>query len=260
MTAGEQDGWEPRDRVPECLPWNRARTLSEEHAMDRAQRGRKAFTIPELLVVFFLFLIVLAMMMQLFVPSLALFRIQNARSEVQQAPLVCTRWLQAHLANSMLDTLTVLYSPAAISFVAINEADPYDASTGSPKLEKRFVVLWHDKSAGMIKYREWPPVPPRSPGSVDPAGYQFDFSRKPLSLTAQDLGTIINEAGTDYHVLARNVEKFTVDDADGDATAIINPPLRFSVLCSAPSRARGTGQEDEKSAMSMQVTPRTLRW
>jgi len=205
--------------------------------------------------------VVMSLGMQLMLPSLAMFRVQNARSEAQQGAIIATHWINHSILNSIIDSVTVGTSPVSISFCGINEADPYDTSTGKPKPEARFTILWHDAAERKLKVRQWPPAPPPPPAPPEFTDYLLGTAENPLALTAADLRTICTSSYTGYRVLARNVESFSIDDEDGSATDIISPPLRFSIVCASWAGARGQeDRQEERFSMTTQVYPRITRW
>ncbi|MHC9542476.1 MAG: hypothetical protein AB9903_23460 [Vulcanimicrobiota bacterium] len=227
----------------------------------RREHSWKGMTLPEIIVAAFLMAVVISLGMQLMLPSLALFRVQNARSEAQQGAIIATHWINHALLNSIIDSVTVGTNPVSISFCAVNEADPYDTSTGKPKPAPRFTILWHDAAERKLKVREWPPGPPPPPVPPEFTDYPFGTSENPLALSAADLRTICTSSYTGYRVLARNVESFAIDDEDGNATDIISPPLRFSIVCASWAGARGEeDRQEERFSMTTQVYPRITRW
>jgi len=225
------------------------------------KRAASGLSLPEILIVMFLLGVVFSLGIQLMLPSLSLFRVQNARSEVQQSAIVATHWINYALLNSIIDSLTVGKDPVSISFCAINEEDPYDTSTGRPKPAPRFSLIWFDAGERKLKTREWPPAPPPPPEPPGLGDYPLGTSENPVALSGADLKTICDTPYSGYRVIARNVESFAIDDEDGDATDIINPPLRFTIVCASRSGARGEADKDEERfSMTMQVYPRIRRW
>lgn len=211
----------------------------------------------------FLIGIVFFLIAQLMIPSVMLFRIQNARSDVQQGGLIFTNWINKAIQNSMIDTFTVAEKPVSISFIEMNETDPYNSTTGDPKLMERFTILWFDEAERKIKYRYWPPAPPPPPLPLEPSLYPFATSEKPLSLSPADLKTICTTPYDRVTILTKNVEYFKIDDDSGNATDVIHPPLRFTIICSAQSGTRrnlNEKEKEEKFCITTQVYPRTNRW
>lgn len=239
-----------------------------DYSKKRPDRSRlyykiSGFTVPEVLTVAFLIGIVFFLVAQLMVPSVMLFRIQSARSDVQQGGLIFVSWINKAISNSMLDTVTVNTKPVSISFIEMNETDPYDTASGKPKLMNRFTILWFDEKERKVKYRYWPPAPPPPPSAPVPATYPFATSEDPLALNSQDLTAICNTYYSQTKILAKNVEYLKIDDDDGDATTVIHPPLRFTIVCSAQSGTRrniNQNEKEEKFCITTQVYPRTNRW
>jgi hypothetical protein len=223
---------------------------------------RLGFTMAELMVVAFLLIVVFAMVAQLLFPSLMLFRVQNARSEVQQSAIVSVHWINHALQNTLIESITVGSNPTSISFLEVNEADPYDTTLGRPKTLPRFVILWHDQDEKKIKAREWPPGPPPPPTSPSPDDYPFATSFVPLCLKPEDLRVISLATTHGYRVIAKNVESFIIaDNVNDPASGSLYPPLRFSIVCASFSRARGGREaQEERFSMTTQVYPRTTRW
>lgn len=235
--------------------------------MRRAAQGRArpGFTLAEFLVVAFLAGVVLFLLAQLLVPSAILFRMQTAKADVHQGGLVFTYWVQRHLSNSALETVTIapwprvdtptVDGPAAISFREVDENDPYDGVSGAPKMQRKFRVLYFDVPSRRIVVREWPPTPPT-------LAFDFDAADGRPSLSPQDLVQICGSLSQSDRVLVKNVESLVITDDDNDATHL-TPPLSLTVTCAEEGRDQRSATDDknvEHFKMTARVTPRNTRW
>ena len=229
------------------------------------QRRTVGFTLAEMLVVAFLAGVVLFLLAQLLVPSAILFRMQTAKADVHQGGLVFTYWVQRHLSNSALDTVTItpwpkvegatVPGPPAISFREVLESDPYDAVTGAAKFQARFRVLYFDEPGHRIVVREWPPTPPN-------LTFDFEVTNPRMALSPPDLSQICGSLSDTDRVLVKNVESLVITDADDDLTHL-TPPLSLTVTCAEEGRDQRSAADDkhvEHFKMTARVTPRNTRW
>lgn len=228
-------------------------------------RRRGGFTLAEILVVAFLGAIVLFLLGQLLVPSAILFRMQTAKADVHQGALVFTYWVDRHLSNSALETVTIVPWPKpvdplvasspAISFREISESDPYDGVTGVAKMLPEFRILWFDEPNHRVVIKRWPPDPPT---------LTFDFTTPGAipCLSPEDLAQICNGENGSERVLVKNVESLVITDDDGDLTQL-TPPLRLTITCAETGRDQRAVQDEkatERFTMTARVTPRNVRW
>lgn len=205
---------------------------------------RRGFTVPEILVAAFLGLVVLGMMAQILVPSMLMFRVQSARSDVQQAPLAVVHCLSRALLNTQVESITVLSAPTAVCWREVDEDAPFDISSGRPRLRPAFSVLYHEPSTKLVWIKRWPPDPPSLPVT-------FAGDDPPL-LSADRLRSVVGARNGTERVLARNVTALTVAGDDPGASLLVLP-LRVSVTCVAPDR-------DDKLTLTARVSPRSVRW
>jgi len=140
--------------------------------------------------------------------------------------------------------------------MTVREDDPYDTTSGVPKLDEKFVVLYYDSDGRRVITKEWPPKPP------DLNGYNFASLDEPLCLSVGDLQSICNNKNGTERVLVKNVKKLEITDEDGDTT-MLTPPLKLAITCSAPSRGgerAQNGEQEEEFSTTVSVFPRNVRW
>lgn len=216
---------------------------------------KRGFTLTELLVVMFLSIIVLFLVGQLVIPSLLLFNMESAATEAQQGTFILMGRLRQDLLNTEVDTVTISQDPVAISFQEVEEAIPFDSTTGLPNLENRFTVYYWNQADQVVYRRTWPPNPPD-------LGSAYDFSNptRPLRLTPDHLRTITEQPNDRLRVIARNVSEFVVEDDDADPT-LLHPPFRVKVTCTVNNNRAGQGDAKvETATLETKIMPRNVRW
>lgn len=227
--------------------------------------GRRGFSLAEMLTVALLAGVVLFLLAQLLVPSAVLFHMQTAKADVHQGQLVFSYWVNRHLANTLLETVTVtpwpkasvatVGGPAAIAFREVNEDAPYDVTSGVPNLHERFRILYLDELEHRVVVREWPPTPPN-------LSFDFDLSSHQRALSAEQLSQICAASSETDRVLVRNVESLSITDDDGDLT-FFTPPLSLTLTCAEQGRDQRAVIDEkatERVTIAVRVTPRNVRW
>lgn len=212
-------------------------------------RGGRGFTLPELLVVGFLGGVVLFLIAQLLVPSLLLFRLESARTEVQQSTLILVQRLQRQLMNAPLESVTLVAEPPAVAFQEIPEQDAFDVSTGRPRMSSHYVLYWYDAKSRRVWSKQWPPQPPAIPD------YDFSEPFEPLPLKEGHVKAILLQTNGTERVVAREVDSVQFTDDDGDPE-IMHPPLVVTVTCSAET----SSDRKETYTMTTRILCRNGRW
>ena len=217
---------------------------------------KRAFSLPEVLVVMFLSGTVLSMIAALLLPSLWMWRVESARGEAQQGVMMVTSRLHRMLMNSQLETVTIAPDHAAIGFQEIVEnGAPFDATTGMPIMQDRFRVFFLDAAQKRVVTKTWGPTQP--PPNL--AGYDFSkTATNPQRLSVADLQQICATQNGTEQVLARNVSIFNVTDSDGNPQ-ILDPPISCHVECKIETSQQGT-IDSQTCRMDMSANPRNMRW
>ncbi|MEW6277036.1 MAG: prepilin-type N-terminal cleavage/methylation domain-containing protein [Candidatus Eremiobacterota bacterium] len=213
---------------------------------------RRAFTLVEMLTVAALIGVVLYLVGQLLVPSALLFKVGWASSEVQQTATAFSHRVHRQLLNTQLETVTIGPNRDSIAFMEEDPSNPFDPSTGAPRVTDHFTVYYYDATARTVVSRRWPPAPPTL------TGYDFTLS-KPPRLTLADLQAVCTERGSSDRVVARNVESLVFTDEDDDPVAYLNPPLSFSIRCVREASGAGTSRRADYT-LTTRVQPRSVRW
>jgi hypothetical protein len=202
---------------------------------------RRAFTLAELMTVFFLMLVVTGLILGLVGPSAMFFGTEAAASEAQQCVTMFRQRLQEGLLNSGLETVTLLDDPPAISWVPCVPDSPFNA-TGSPNLAGYFQIYFYDAVDKRARSKQW-----------SGGGYAFDAGKPPV-LSADDLKrAVLSTNGTERTVI-RNVSALTFQDVDGAPLSPIRPPLVVSLTCEVKA------VRPQLYTMDLHVTPRSIRW
>lgn len=216
-------------------------------------RRRAGFTLAELLVVAFLSGVVLFLIAQLLVPSLLLFRLESARTEVQQTTLMVVQRLQRQLMNAALESVTVISEPPAVAFQEVPEQDSFEVSSGRPRMSNYYVLYWYDAKTRRVLSKQWPPKPPDIPG------YDFAEPFEPRPLPEGHLKAILLQSNGTERVVAREVDSFVVTDDDGDPEPM-HPPLVVTLTCSADASGGGGAERKETYSMTTRILCRNGRW
>lgn len=225
-------------------------------------RTRCGLTLAEMLTVAFLMAVVFSLVAQVLVPSLYLFKIQSARSDVQQGSLLVAHYVQKAMNNATVESLTFTTNPTAASWQEVREGDPYDPARLTPRFQSCFYILWHEAPTGRVWIKTWPPAPPDP--SVFTPSYDFASSaREPLCLRPEDLRMLCGIRGPGDRVLARDVVSIQFLDASGapPVHGRFMLPFRLDVACETKS-SRPNAREDqtERFDLSLQLSPRCSRW
>lgn len=213
----------------------------------------RGFTIAELLVVGFLSGVVLFLIAQLLIPSLLLFRLESARTEVQQSTLLLVQRLQRQLMNAAVESVTLVSDPPAIAFQEVPEQDSFDVSTGRPRMSNHYVVYWYDARTRRVLSKQWPPAPPDIPD------YDFSEPFEPRPLKEGHVKALLLQTNGTERVVAREVESLILTDDDGDAD-LLHPPLVVTVTCTADASGGGGPERKETYTMTTRILCRNGRW
>lgn len=116
-------------------------------------RGRRAFTLAELMVAMGLMALCLAMLLCLFAPAMRLWNLAETRGQAEQAMLVAAMGLSRALSQTSSRSLTAIHDHdlSAVSMLSASEqgGQGYDPATGVP-IWRSMLVFFVD-SRGVLR-------------------------------------------------------------------------------------------------------------
>lgn len=220
---------------------------------------KRAFSLMEMLVVLGLSFLGLVLMAELFLPSLWLYQKEQAMSEVHQSALLIRQKLEHELVNSCLETMTVAYQADGNWYLAWAEVEDYNPVTRGPSYNSKglFNLACYQAQKSLFQYGHG------SHTGVPPATFQASSPKAPRLTEPQLLDIFLKRPGGalayPLRTLARNVEKFSFYDQNGDTNFdIFYPPLGFRLTTKA--QILGSRPHVERSELECKLTPRVRRW
>lgn len=170
---------------------------------------RRGFTLLENLVVVSLTVLLLTLTWQVLSPSLRIWKINQARADIEQTGQVVEYKMAHELLQTSSSSVTIRTAdPPAISFLGFDAASSggYDQNTGKA-VWRKFVVYYLDTENHILYRKEWPNTSLAVQVPVLP-GYPFPTQKTP-ALSQSELQQICStENGTEkraaYYVLALN--------------------------------------------------------
>lgn len=202
----------------------------------------KGLTLAELMVTAGLTVLILGLSLQLFFPSLWLFKKGQAAAEAHQSALVVLNRISQELMETSPETVSL--GETALSFV------PVEGTSPSGRLlfnTKGFRVFAYE--AGLRRLVHWTH---QVPATGDPSKYP-DTS-DPNVPPVLDLQSAL-AADVRRSVLARHVEKFSL----GEPGSTIHYPVRLAVTISVPQERAADSIQYETVSLETRIFPRCMR-
>ncbi|HXE73521.1 MAG TPA: prepilin-type N-terminal cleavage/methylation domain-containing protein [Candidatus Nitrosotenuis sp.] len=161
-------------------------------------------TLVEILVALAVGGLALLLASQLLAPATRIWRINQARSAVEQTSIVLETRLVREILPSTADSVTTLASPPALSFLT---PGGYDERTGRP-IWSGFVIYCLDRDNRILYRKLWPN--PDLPVQEPPLPYTFP-TEEAVQLTPEELERVCTTCNGTERPVAYSITGFTAE-------------------------------------------------
>lgn len=209
--------------------------------------GRKAFTLPELLVAFGLLAFLTLAFLQFLLPTLNAMARATAQSELQQQALLAFERIERELRTSASTAVGVLSQSTVgagqapgLYLTPLQDVDGQGQANWEPKL----LAVWWNPSSQRLLIKSWPPKDP-------PAFAQPPSVTRPAALSKLEFIDLTSGSNGSERFLAAGVSRFDVTHG-GTGMALV-PPLELHI-----ELERQEGHHFERFKLNRVVSLRVL--
>ncbi|MBI3928911.1 MAG: type II secretion system protein [Armatimonadetes bacterium] len=185
-------------------------------------RGKRGFTLLEVLVVAFLSVLGMVILVSVLVPTFRVAARGNQSVELQQMGAVAVQKLMADLDRTPVTGLVLPDQDSPRPSLALHRLSGVTAQ-GERQWDDRLVLYVWERQSGRLLRKEWPPEPPALSIAIDPS--------RPLQPSGQEVDRIAGSSNSTERPLALHVTSFELSSSSASELTL---PLVLKLVLEQP--------------------------